>query len=205
MSRHSLLDETVHGELSLDEWFALPEDERGELVDGHLVEEEVPNYVHEILVILLGSLLREWFVPRGGFVGGSDAKLAVGPKQGRKPDLTVYLAGTPLPPASGIITQPPDIAIEIVSPTPRDGRRDRVEKVADYAAFRVRYYWLLDPQLRSLEILERGLKGRYEHLLGATEGKVEIPGSDGFVLDLDAVWAEIERFEACEASGDRSH
>ena len=198
MSRHSLLDEAVHGELSLAEWFALAEDEQGELVDGHLVEEEVPNYVHEILVILLGSLLRGWFVPRGGFVGGSDAKLAVGPKQGRRPDLTVYLAGTPLPPASGVIAQPPDIAIEIVSPTPRDGRRDRVEKVADYAAFGVRYYWIVDPQLRSLEILGRGPQGRYEHLLGATEGTIDIPGSDGFVLDLDAVWAEIDRFEARE-------
>jgi Uma2 family endonuclease len=198
MSRHSLLDEAVHGELSLAEWFALAEDERGELVDGHLVEEEVPNYVHEILVILLGSLLRAWFVPRGGFVGGSDAKLAVGPKKGRRPDLTVYLAGTPLPPSSGIITQPPDITIEIVSPAPRDGRRDRVEKVADYASFGVRYYWIVDPQLRNLEILGRGPQGRYEHLVGATEGTVEIPGSDGFVLDLDAVWAEIERFEARE-------
>jgi Uma2 family endonuclease len=118
----------------------LPEDERGELVDGQVVEEEAPNYVHEILVILLGSLLQGWFTPRGGFVGGSDAKLAVGPKQGRRPDLTVYFAGTPLPPPSGVIAQPPDIAIEIVSPTPRDGRRNRVEKVADYAAFGVRYY-----------------------------------------------------------------
>ena len=124
----------------------------------------------------------------------------MGPKQGRKPDLTVYLAGTPLPPASGIITQPPDIAIEIVSPTPRDGRRDRVEKVVDYAAFRVRYYWIVDPQLRSLEILRLGSQGRYEHLLGAAEGQVEIPGCDGFVLDLDAVWAEVERFEARGAS-----
>jgi Uma2 family endonuclease len=202
MSRHSLLDEAVHVELSLAEWFALAEDERGELVDGHLVEEEVPNYVHEILVILLGSLLRGWFVPRGGFVGGSDAKLAVGPKQGRRPDLTVYLAGTPLPPASGVIAQPPDIAIEIVSPTPRDGRRDRVEKVADYAAFGVRYYWIVDPQLRSLEILGRGPQGRYEHLLGATEGKIDIPGSDGFILDLDAVWAEIDRFETRETSAE---
>jgi hypothetical protein len=52
--------------------------------------------------------------------------------------------------------------------------------------------------LRSLEILERSPQGRYEHLLGATEGRVDIPGSDGFVLDLDAVWAEIERFEARE-------
>jgi Uma2 family endonuclease len=196
MAQQSLLDETVQGELSLAEWFALPEEEAGELVDGRLVEEEVPNYVHEILVILLGSLLRAWVVPRGGFVGGSDAKLAVGPKRGRRPDLTVYLAGTPLPPASGVIAQPPDIAIEIVSPTPRDGRRDRVEKVADYATFKVRFYWILDPQLRSLEILKLGSHGRYEHLLGATDGQVEIPGCDGFVLDLDAAWAEVERFEA---------
>jgi Uma2 family endonuclease len=196
MSRHSLRDDAAYSELTLAEWFALPEDEPGELVDGHLVEEEVTSYVHEILVILLGSLLRAWVVPRGGFVGGSAAKLAVGPKQGRRPDLTVYLAGTPLPPSSGIIEQAPDIAIEIVSPTPRDGRRDRVEKVAEYAAFRVPYYWILDPQLRSLEILKLGPHGRYEHLLGATEGQVEIPGCDGFALDLDAVWAEIERFES---------
>ena len=199
MSRQPLLDDAVHGELSLAEWFALPEEERGELVDGRLVEEEVPSYLHEILVILLGSLLRAWAVPRGGFVGGSEAKLAVGPKQGRRPDLTVYLAGTPLPSASGIIAQPPDIAIEIVSPTPRDGRRDRVEKVVDYAAFKVRYYWIVDPQLRSLEILQLGPPGRYEHLLGATEGQVDVPGCEGFVLDLDAVWGEIERFEAREA------
>ena len=199
MSRHSLLDEATHGELSLAEWFALPEDERGEIVDGRLVEEEAPNYAHEILVILLGSLLRGWFVQRGGFVGGSNTKLAVGPKKGRRPDLTVYFAGTPLPPPSGVIKQPPDIAIEIVSPTPRDGRRDRVEKVAEYAVFGVRYYWIVDPQLRSLEILQLGPRGRYEHLLGATEGQVDVPGCEGFVLDLDAVWGEIERFEAREA------
>ncbi len=126
----------------------------------------------------------------------------MGPRQGRRPDLTVYFEGTPLPPRSGIIEQPPDIAIEIVSPTPRDGRRDRVEKVADYAAFGVRYYWIDDPQLRSLEILARDSQDRYEHLLGATEGTVDIPGCDGFVLDLDAVWAEIDRFEDRETGGE---
>lgn len=98
------------------------------------------------------------------------------------------MAGTPLPPANGIITQPPDIAIEIVSPTPRDCRRDRVEKLVDYSAFRVRYYWIGDPQFRSLEILRLGAQGRYEHLLGATEAQVDIPGCEGFVVDLDEVW-----------------
>src|SRR6185369_11414414 len=41
--------------------------------------------------------------------------------------------------------------------------------------------------------------GGSAELLGATEGQVSIPGCDGFVLDLDAVWAEVERFEAHEA------
>ncbi len=192
-----MLETPAAVELSLAEWVALPEDETGELVDGWLVEEEMPNYVHEILVIVLGSVLRGWLSPRGGFIAGSDAKFAVAPRRGRKPDLTLYLPGTPLPAMSGAIHQPPDVAIEIVSPSPRDGRRDRVEKVADYAAFGVRYYWILDPQLRSLEILELGSSGRYEHVLGAAEGILDdVPGCEGLALDLDALWGEIEQFEA---------
>ena len=33
--------------MSLMEWANLPQSERGELVDGYLMEEEVPEYVHE--------------------------------------------------------------------------------------------------------------------------------------------------------------
>ena len=196
MSR-GVLRETTTAELTLSEWFELPEDEPGELLDGRLVEEEVPNYVHEVLVILLGSLFRGWISPRGGFVGGSDAKFAIGPRGGRKPDLTVYLPGSPLPPSSGVIRVPPDVAVEIVSPSPRDGRRDRVEKVAEYASFGIRYYWIVDPNLRSVEIFELGADGSYRYALGAASGTVEsVPGCEGLLLDLDALWAEIDRLEA---------
>ncbi len=192
-----MLRQTTPTELTLSEWFNLPEDEPGELVDGLLVEEEVPNYVHEILVILLGSLLRGWTSPLGGFVGGSDAKFAIGTRSGRKPDLTVYLPGSPLPPSSGVIRVPPDMAIEIVSPSPRDGRRDRVEKVAEYATFGIRYYWIVDPNLRSLEIFELGPDGSYRYALGAASGTIEsVPGCQDLVLDLDALWAEIDHLEA---------
>ncbi len=33
--------------ITLEEWAALSEDEGGELVDGELVEEEMPSFVHE--------------------------------------------------------------------------------------------------------------------------------------------------------------
>jgi Uma2 family endonuclease len=183
-------------ELSLEEWFALPEDEPGELVDGRLVEEEVPDYLHEFLVAFLGAILGNWIFPQGGLVAGSNAKFVVGSRRGRKPDISVYLPGSRRPPARGLIRVPPDIAIEIVSPTPRDGRRDRVEKLADYAAFGVTWYWLLDPQLRSLEIFQLDPQGLYLHVLGVSTGTLrEIPGCEGLTLDLDALWAAIDSLE----------
>jgi Uma2 family endonuclease len=95
-----------------------------------------------------------------------------------------------------LIRIPPDVAIEIVSSTPRDGWRDRVEKMADYAAFGVAWYWLLGPQLRSLEIFELDAQGRYLHVLGASTGTLlNIPGCDGLTLDLDAIWAAIDNLE----------
>jgi len=196
MSQRTLAESPAASELSLDEWFALPEDEPGELVNGHLEEEEVPDYLHELLVALLARLLGNWIFPQGGLVAGSDAKFAVASRRGRKPDLTVYLPGRRRPPARGLIRVPPDIAIEIVSPTPRDGRRDRVEKLADYATFGVAWYWLLDPQLRSLEVLELDAQGRYLHVLGASAGTLEkLPGCEGLTLDLDALWAVIDSLE----------
>jgi len=196
MSQSTFAESPAAPELSLDDWYALPEDEPGELVDGRLEEEEVSDYLHELLVILLGQALGNWIFPRGGLVAGSDAKFAVGSRRGRKPDLSVYLPGGQRPPARGLIRVPPDIAIEIVSPTPRDGRRDRVEKMADYAAFGVAWYWLLDPQLRSLEILRLDLQGLYLHVLGASTGTLrEIPGCEGLTLDLDALWTAIDNLE----------
>jgi Uma2 family endonuclease len=196
-----LLDRTTDAprrEVSLEEWLSLPEDEPGELVEGILVEEEVPDAVHELAVSWLIRVLGGW-LPASGFVFGSELKFSLGPRRGRKPDVTVFLPGRPAPPRRGALTKPPDIAIEVVTASPRDERRDRVEKLDEYAAFGVRFYWILDPALGSLEIFELGSSGRYARASAATQGVMDpVPGCPELTLDLDGLWAELGRLGAEE-------
>lgn len=179
--------------MSIEEWAALPEDAPGEIVDGYLTEEEVPDPIHELLVSWLVVLFRSWLGAGHGFVFGSEVKFVVSATRGRKPDISVYLPERPAPPRRGLLHDPPDLVVEVISPSPRDERRDRVDKMDDYAAFGVSFYWLVDPALGSLEIFElQG--GRYIRARAAVEGTIEnVPGCPGLVLNVDELWAELRR------------
>jgi len=180
-------------EMSVEHWSALPDGASGELVDGRLEEEEMPDAVHETVVLHLAIVMRAWLAGQG-FVFTSGVKYALTPSKGRMPDLSVFLPGSAVPPGRGPVRQPPDVAVEVLSGTPEDRRRDRVEKLGDYARFGIRFYWLIDPAARTLEILELSPRAQYTHVLEATAGKLSaIPGCAGLVVDLDALWAEIDR------------
>ena len=116
------------------------------------------------------------------------ARIAVGSR------MSVYLGsdGSHLP-RHGIVRVPPDIVVEVVSPSPRDEWRDRIEKMDEYAAFGVRYYWILDPSLQSLEVFEL-LGGRYTRAARATEGRMDpVPGCRELMIELDALWEQFSR------------
>jgi Uma2 family endonuclease len=92
-----------------------------------------------------------------------------------------------------VIRIPPDIAIEVLSPSARDSRRDRVEKPDEYAAFGICWYWLVDPEARSLEIHELGADGHYRQRVVQSVGIVhDVPGCPGLALDLDAMWTKAD-------------
>jgi Uma2 family endonuclease len=184
--------------LSLDEWLSLEEDEAGEWVDGLLEEEEVPDFTHELTISWLIGVLRTWLGGKG-FVVGSELKILTAPRRGRKPDLAIILPGSKAPPRTGPLREPPDVVVEVVTPTPRDERRDRVEKMSEYASFGVKYYWLVDPALTAFEIFERTSSGNYQKLVGVTSGHIDpVPGCAGLVIDVDALWAELARLADAE-------
>lgn len=181
--------------MTLEEWADLDEDVEGELVDGVLEEEEMASFLHAVVVIWLGAALRAWARRRGGFVGGSEMKLAIASRRGRKPDLGVFLRGAAPALLDPLVRKPPHLVVEVASPQPRDARRDRVDKLADYARAGFPYYWILDPQLRSLEVYELGRDGRYTIALSAAAGRPRIPGCPGLALKLAQLWNEVDEAE----------
>lgn len=192
MSQRAIVEPPVARAMSLEEWANMPEDEPGELVDGQLVEEEGADNPHEVIVSWFVQVLTNWARPRKGIVLGSEAKYALAEGRGRKPDLSVFFTRDRKLPRKGAIAIPPDLMVEVVSPTPRDGRRDRVEKLREYAKFGLRWYWIVDPRLRSLEILRLGDDGHYANVVSAADGVIEIPSCEGLTIDLDALWSEVD-------------
>lgn len=135
----------------------LPEDDRRELVDGALVEVDVPKKWHERIVMLLGAYLIPWAQKRGWVVLASGYKIRVSRTRGAMPDVQVLTeeaydgAGE-----DGLDHGRPEIAIEIVSPRSRS--HDRVRKLHWYASIGVPEYWIVDPRERSIDrlVLRKG-------------------------------------------------
>jgi Uma2 family endonuclease len=184
--------DTAEDEFTVAQWAARPEDEPGELVDGRLVEEEMPDLVHETVVAWLFRVVQPWLRGRGGKLFGSEVRLQVSPSRGRKADVLGWFPGHPRLPGRGAVGVPPDLIVEVISPTAADDRRDRIDKADDYARFGVRWYWLIDPDARTLEICELA-DGSYVQALLASRGELDaVPGCPDLSLDLDALWAEVD-------------
>jgi Uma2 family endonuclease len=188
--------------MSVQAWAQMDEDVTGELVDGRLEEEEVPDSPHEVVVSVLLRVLFGWAHLHRGLVLPSETKYALGEGNGRKADISVFFTRQHKLPRRGALTRPPDIAVEVASRRPRDHRRDRIDKLRDYAVFGVAWYWLVDPEARSLEVLRLGDDGHYIHTLDAATGVVTVPGCEGLTLDLDALWQELD--ELVEEDGPES-
>ncbi len=178
--------------MTFEAWANMEEDASGEFVDGKLVEEEVPSVLHEIIVRWLIRTLDVWGQPRECPVFGSELKLRVARGRGRKPDVSMYAQGTRFRDAA-FARKPPMLIVEVVSRSPRDVKRDRIEKRQEYARFGVQHYWLVDPDARIFEFLTLGSNGRWiDATDSASEGRIEIAGFDGLVLDLDELWRQVD-------------
>ena len=83
----------------------------------------------------------------------------------------------------------PDLAVEILSAS--GIRRDRYEKLEQYARFGVKEYWIIDPANRSVEILTLR-DGRYTlHSSAAQSGAVSSQVLAGFELEVGQIFGSL--------------
>lgn len=186
MQKHSA--QARPGPYTWKDFILLGEDDPRELLDGHLVEIEVPTRTHERIVAVLIALLSSWGWSRNaGEVLASGYKIRIDDRRGTMPDVQFYRRGNiPRGQELGLERGFPDLVVEVISPSSRS--KDSVRKLHDYAAIGVPEFWLLDPEARTLERLV--LRDGVYSIVEALEGEVLFrPESfEGLEIDLGRLW-----------------
>jgi Uma2 family endonuclease len=171
---------------------ALPEHLVGELIAGELRVSPRPAFPHAEACSLLGAELVGPFHRGRGGPGGW--RIIFEPELRLSEDVLVPdLAGwrrerLPQPPRKGAVPIAPDWVCEVLSPSTE--AHDRSVKLPLYARAGVRHVWLVDPDVRTLEVFH--LEGPHYTLLAthAGDSRVRAEPFDVLALELGALWGE---------------
>ncbi|HUY94352.1 MAG TPA: Uma2 family endonuclease [Terracidiphilus sp.] len=166
--------------VSVEEYLHTVYEPECDYVDGRLEDRNVGEYDHSLLQALLAHFFmtnrKEW-----GVVALTELRTQVKHTRFRCPDVLVLRADAP---REQILTHPPLIAIEILSPEDRLSRF-RI-KIEDYVAFGVENIWIIDPATRSAMTADRfGLHP-------VETGELAVPNTP-IRMALAALFAELDR------------
>ena len=178
-----------------DDLLALPEGERGEIIDGVLVTPPRPLPEHARVQLGLGRGIGGPFDEDDGRGGPGgwwillEIDVRFSPHRIVQPDLAGWRRER-LPSPWGVrpIEVVPDWVCEVVSA--RNAAHDRVVKRRLYAEHGVPYYWIVDPEERTLEALRLDPETRTWSELGAygDEGEARIEPFESVALDLSRIF-----------------
>ena len=141
------------------------------------------------LMFLLGpviEMLRGWLLtaPLDVFSPGAD------PVQ---PDIVVLLPDSNASLVVRGIEGPPDLLVEVLSPSNRG--RDLLTKRALYARAGVREYWIVDPMSRTIEVLTLDRDAFHTAQVAAGQDTVVSPLLGGMAFPLATVFARLDEIE----------
>jgi Uma2 family endonuclease len=169
------------------DYLLLPEGDRRELIHGDFYMAPSPSFRHQSISANLGMILRD-YVRRNdlGIVLWAPMDVVFTDKDVVQPDI-LYISNE----RRDIITEAnisgaPDLVIEILSPGTAD--RDRQLKLRLYARHGVREYWIVDPDERSVQIMELGPEG-YDKVRSLDSGEITSNLIPGLTIGIDDVFA----------------
>jgi len=175
--------------MTYHEYALLPQDRnRYEILDGELYMTPSPSVEHQLVVAELTRILAEHVAKRGlGKVIPAPMDVVLGETNVVQPDI-LFIRTDRLPPRKAKNIQvPPDLIVEVVSPSSVE--QDRGDKKHVYARHGIAHYWIVDPEARRLEMYTLS-RGSYE-LSADFTGQVQATTIlfPGLVIPLPALWA----------------
>ncbi len=128
--------------ISVEEYLSTAYEPDCEYDDGVIVERNLGEFEHSFLQALLATLftvnMDNW-----GVFGLTEQRVQIKPRRFLVPDVCVLRVGSP---RERILTSPPLIVLEILSP--EDTIRRATAKAAEYLEFGVEHVWVIDPSAR---------------------------------------------------------
>ena len=138
------------GEYTLEDYYALPDDIRAELIDGELIFLEAPSSIHQELIGELFFEIKLYIRTHNGpckiLPSPLDVQLDCDNRTMLQPDISVICHRDRI--VKKGVYGAPDLCIEIVSPSSR--KRDYEKKRMKYQNAGVREYWIVDPKTESV-------------------------------------------------------
>jgi Uma2 family endonuclease len=185
-----------HGRLMTLEEFQEAEEEQGyryELARGVLEVTQVPNDPHGVVVWNLLAAIAIYARAHPGVIyragGGSEFRVWLPAMvSGRNPDVAVTLR---MSPRDWRGRRPPSLAFEVVSEGREAHERDYVIKRAEYLAYGLREYWIVDLQTRVVTVLIRDGDIWVEQVYRDEQQAVSLV-LPGLAIRLPDLWPEIE-------------
>lgn len=161
---------TTQRPLTYDDLRLMPDDgKRREVIGGELIVNPAPRREHQEVVANLDWMLQTFLRARDvGRAYTHPVDVYLGRHDIVQPDLVVIRQERlRIYQPEGVVTEPPDVVIEILSPSTRG--IDQVRKMALYARSGVPEYWIADPEQRRLIL----------HCLEGEEYVAVTPNPDG--------------------------
>mgnify|MGYP001819738701 FL=1 len=177
---------TTRPRKTVQDFLALPDDVRAELIDGELYVTPSPRPRHQDAAGRIYRALLGWADTTGAgavYVAPLDVHLPSGDVV--QPDV-LFVRTEHASIVSDWVRGAPDLAVEVVSPAGR--MRDRIVKRDLYARNGISAYWIADPEERSIEILRlEGASYRPEAFVTGEQDLVT-PALPGLCIPLTSVF-----------------
>lgn len=146
--------EKKQGEFTIEDYYALPDEQRVELIDGVIYDMSPPTSIHQLVSARISNIFMNHISANKGkciaLYAPMDVQLDCDNKTMVQPDVLIVCDRDKV--KNNKIYGAPDLIVEILSQSTR--KKDSLLKTQKYANAGVREYWIVDPKKKRVIVYD---------------------------------------------------